>query len=110
MNLKIRSRGGRQAVPTEGETRVHNSYRLARAGLGCQAKNDKLDGGGMRQPSPSGRGCPATALSSAVAGRVRGQLPLRRVRKERIQTANGKRQNSNGLQFADFSNPKPFAI
>jgi hypothetical protein len=24
------------------------------------------------QPSPLGRGCPATALSSAVAGRVRG--------------------------------------
>jgi len=24
--------------------------------------------------------------------------------------ANGKWQNSNGLQFADFSNPKPFAI
>jgi hypothetical protein len=32
------------------------------------------------------------------------------LRKERIQTANGKRQNSNGLQFTDVSNPKPFAI
>ena len=24
--------------------------------------------------------------------------------------SNGKWQNSNGLQFADFSNPRPFAI
>ena len=61
-----------------------------------------------RQPSPLGRGCPATALSPAVAGRVRGSFPVSQ--QERIQMANGKWQNSNGLRFADFSNPKPFAI
>jgi len=50
----------------------------------------------------------------AFSGRRRtgeGLLPFFAVlRNERIQTANGKRQNSNGLQFADISNPKPFAI
>jgi hypothetical protein len=30
MNWKIRSRGGRQAVPTEGETDVHRPYSLPR--------------------------------------------------------------------------------
>jgi hypothetical protein len=40
-----------------------------------------------------------------------GCLPFFAVlREERIQTANGKRQNSNGLQFTNVSNPKQFAI
>jgi hypothetical protein len=48
---------------------------------------------------------------SCRRGSGEGSLPFFAVlRKERIQTANGKRQNSNGLQFTDVSNPKPFAI
>jgi hypothetical protein len=40
-----------------------------------------------------------------------GFLPFLVVlREERMQTVNGKRQNSNGLQFTDVSNAKPFAI
>jgi hypothetical protein len=39
---------------------------------------------------------------------VRGYFPA--PQKERIETANGKWQNSNGLQFTDVSIPKPFAI
>jgi hypothetical protein len=74
MNRKIGNRGGRQAVPTRGETGAHNSSMLARAWLGCQAQNDKLELGGRRQPSPLGRGCTAAGVFISRSGPGEGTL------------------------------------
>ena len=57
------------------------------------------------QPSPLGRGCPATAFSPAVAGQVRGQLLCQgkaRTQSNRLpRQAPGRRRYKSGSQSAD---------
>jgi hypothetical protein len=47
---------------------------------------------------------------AVISRRRTGEGSLASSSRSERANSNGKRQNSNGLQFADFSNPKPFAI